>query len=384
MEKAVRIWGFFLAQYTGAIAQLRFFSPFNYFPRNEFKFVYAPCLKAILKLLSIPRGIIFQRNICPLKVMNRIIKLAHSYSIVTIMDMDDLLIHTPPLHPAHAYYEKIKSSLVEALKSVDFITVTNNHLKNYYQKYNPNVHVLSNFLDGRIWNAGRVNRKRGNKIVIGYAGSPTHVYDFKTVTPAVKYILSKYNDKVYFKFIGCMPLELKNVHGVEHIPELSSYRDYASTLMNSNFDFVIAPLEDNDFNRCKSNIKFLEYSGCGYAGIYSAVGPYIDSIVPDKTGLLIKNETSEWIKAMELLINNSEFRHTLAKNAFQHVNTNCSHEKKSKEWRDFYSRIPASFQEKKNVPFSILAHGRFLAYIQAINIYYKIRNIALFKNYFHA
>jgi len=384
MKKVVRIWAFFLAQYTSAIAQLRFISPFSFFSRDEFKFVYSPSLKAILKLLSIPQVIIFQRNICPSRVMNRIIKLARSCGIVTILDMDDLLTHTPPLHPAHAYYEKIKLSLIEALKTVDIVIVTNNRIKEYFQEYNPNVYVLSNFLDGRIWNANGLKRERGDKIVIGYAGSPTHVYDFKTVTPAIKYILSKYNDKVSFKSIGCIPPELKSVRGVEHISESVSYGDYANTLMNSNFDFVIAPLEDNGFNCCKSNIKFLEYSICGYAGIYSAVGPYIDSIVTDKTGILIKNETSEWIRAMELLINNPELRYSLGENAFHHVKAGYSHEKKSKEWCKFYSRIAVSFHEKKNFSPSRLSYGCFLAYIQAINIYYKIRNIALLKDYFHA
>ena len=379
VKKRIRIWGFFLAQYTSAIAQLRSISPFSFFPGDEFEFVYAPSLKAILKLLSIPEIIVFQRDICPFRVMNRIIKFARSCGIVTILDIDDLLTHTPPLHPTHAYYQKIKPSLIEVLKAVDIVTVTNNRIKEYYQRYNPDVYVLSNFLDERIWNTHGLKRKRGDKIVIGYAGSPAHVYDFKTVAPAIKYILSKYNDKVCFKSIGCMPPELKNIRGVDHISELVSYEEYANTLMNSNFDFVIAPLEDNGFNCCKSNIKFLEYSICGYAGIYSAVGPYIDSIAPDETGVLVKNTTDEWIRAMELLINNPELRHTLGRNAFRHVKASYSHEKKSKEWYKFYGRIAASFHEKKNFFPSRLPYRCFSAYIQAINIYYKIRNIGLLK-----
>lgn len=379
MKKRIRIWGFFLAQHIRAVAQLRFIIPFNYFPRDKFEFIYAPSLKAILKLFNIPRIIVFHRDICPFRVINRIAKFAHSHGIVIILDMDDLLTQVPAPHPTYAHYQKIKSSLIKLLEMVDIVTVTNNRLKEYYQRYNPNVYVLSNFLDKQIWNRNVLpeGKKMADKIVIGYAGLPTHAYDFKAVTPAIKYILSKYNDKVCFKFIGCVPDGLAGLSGVDYISELVSYHEYANTIMDNNFDFVIAPLEDNVFNRCKSNIKFLEYSICGYAGIYSAVGPYIDSIAPDETGVLVKNTTDEWIMAMELLINNPELRHTLGRNAFNYVKTNYSPEERLKEWSQLYSQIAASSREKRpHFPLR-LSYGCFLAYIQAINIYYKIRNIAL-------
>lgn len=384
MKKKIRIWVFSLMQQIGAVPQLRIVIPFSYLPQDEFEFVHTPSLKAILKLFNIPQVIIFHRDAYPLRGINRIIKFVCSRGIVTVLDMDDLLTHLPAPHPIYSYYQKIKLSLIESLKAVDIVTVTNNRLKEHCQRYNPSVYVLSNFLDEQIWNSNGLKRKRDDKIVIGYAGSSTHVYDFKIVTPAIKYILSKYNGKVCFKFIGCIPTELQTMSGVEYISQLVSYKEYANTLMNSNFDFAIAPLEGNVFNHCKSNIKFLEYSICGYAGIYSAVGPYIDSIVPNETGVLVKNTTNEWIRAMELLINNPELRHTLGRNAFQHVKTNYTHKEKSKEWYKFYSQIATAFQKKKStqkLSISLLSsYSYFLVYAQILNIYYKIqKQLSLFS-----
>lgn len=379
MRKKIRIRVFTLGMMKSCAPQLRFGGPFSYFPKDEYDFVYAPSLKALLGLSYVPDIIVFHRNAYPLKEIDKIISFAQSHNIATVIDMDDLITHIPHQHPSYTYYEEIKPAMIEIFKTVNYITVTNEGLKEHYSKYNPNVFVLPNLLDERIWNSKKKEDKADDdKIVIGYSGSPTHAYDFKPVIPAIKYILSKYSDKVCFKFMGYLPEEIRTMSGVYHTSTIDFYQLYANTLKSSRFSFAIAPLEDNIFNQCKSNIKFLEYSVCGYAGIYSAVGPYNDSVIHNETGLLIENTTDDWISAMELLVNNPMLRSKLGKNAYCHVKRKYFLKERAKEWYQAYNKIDFSQKRLFIKRFSlspVISYGYYLIYAQLRNMYYKILTI---------
>jgi glycosyltransferase involved in cell wall biosynthesis len=91
--------------------------------------------------------------------------------------------------------------------------------------------------------------------------------------------------------------------------------------MSSNiyWDIAIAPLEDNSFTRCKSDIKFLDYSALGIAGIYSRVAPYEKTVRHLETGYLANNSTEDWVKALDLLLKDDSLRQKLARRAKEYV-----------------------------------------------------------------
>jgi glycosyltransferase involved in cell wall biosynthesis len=77
----------------------------------------------------------------------------------------------------------------------------------------------------------------------------------------------------------------------------------------------MVPLADNNFNRSKSNIKFLEYSVCGFPAVYSDVGPYHSSVVQGETGLLTRNTPEDWFINIETLVKDPGLRSRIAMNA---------------------------------------------------------------------
>ncbi len=382
MKRKIRIWIFSGEVQESACYQIRFLGPFSYFSQDQFEFVYAPSLQAILNLPWMPDVVLFQRNHYSFREINKIVEFACLRNIITVMDIDDLITDVSVGHPAHLEYQEIKPTLIQLIRKMDFITVTNDKLKQYLEAYNSHVYVLPNSIDQRIWNKKEEEiREKINedKLVVGYAGSPTHKYDFKSVIPAVKYILSKYSGKVCFKFLGCIPDELKDMPGTYYVCNvIDSYRQYADILKKSRFDFVIAPLEDNAFNQCKSNIKFLEYSICGFPGIYSAVGSYPDSIVDKETGLLTENTPDAWIQSMECLINKPQLRNYLGRNAYRYVKENYLLEEKSEDWIQFYSKLINENQKGLTLSFSLapfVSYGPYFAYAQISKIYWKIRRL---------
>lgn len=379
MAKKTRIWIFSLGDPNSSAPQIRFLGPFGYFPEKEFEVIYATSLNAILRLPYIPDIIVFHRNSYRLQEIDRIIKFAGSHGIPTVMDIDDLITHLPLQHPSYLYYQGAKHVMIELFKKVDIITLTNNRLKEYYKEYNPNVYVVPNLIDGRIWNHNNRKEKRDDgKVVIGYSGALEHASDFKRVIPAIKFILSKYPSKICFKFFGYVPDELRVMDSVSHVPMIGAYREYAAALINSNLDIAIAPLEDNPHNQCKSNIKFLEYSVCGYSGIYSAVGPYLDSIEHRETGLLVKNTTDEWISGMELLINNPGLRKSIRTKACQCVKSNYSLKEKPEEMYRLYTQIVSSRRNRTRGMFSLsplISYGPYLIYAQLRGFCHKMPKI---------
>jgi len=382
VRKKIRVLIFSCEGQFTACYQIRIISPFSYFPQDQFEFVYAPSLKAILKLPWLPNVVLFRRNFYPFSEVDKIVEFARSRNIITIMDIDDLVTQVPSGHPSFFGYQEIKHIMIRLMKKMDFIMVTNDRLRRHFNAYNPHTYVLPNLLDLKIWN--KVNEKQimkraeKDKLIVGYAGSSTHKYDFKPVIPAIRYLLSKYRDKICFKFLGCIPDELRNVTGVAYLGDvINSYRQYADILKQSKFDLVISPLEDNAFNQCKSNIKFLEYSVCGFPGIYSAVGPYIDSVQDKKTGLLTENTPDSWIQSMEFLINDPKLRNNLGENAYHYVRANYLLEEGAKKWYQFYSQLIPNGQRKLAKRFSLaplVTYAPYIAYAQLSKMYSCIVN----------
>ena len=95
------------------------------------------------------------------------------------------------------------------------------------------------------------------------------------------------------------------------------YHDYFKTLASLKLDICLAPLEDEDFNNCKSDIKWLDYSVTGGACIVSD-SPY-QELKNKNLALVVKNNTDAWYDAIVTLIEDESLRKKLASDARQHV-----------------------------------------------------------------
>jgi hypothetical protein len=84
------------------------------------------------------------------------------------------------------------------------------------------------------------------------------------------------------------------------------------------FDAGVAPLVDDEFNRSKSDLKFLDYSALGLAGVYSDV-PAFASCVDGVTGLKTPNTVDGWCDALTRLCTDEQLRVSLAEAAQNYV-----------------------------------------------------------------
>jgi glycosyltransferase involved in cell wall biosynthesis len=81
---------------------------------------------------------------------------------------------------------------------------------------------------------------------------------------------------------------------------LCDYDTYRELLARSEISFM--PLADVPFNRCKSDLKFLEAAACGVTALASTV-VYGDSIQDGRTGVLFRDPTELQQRLMRLVAN---------------------------------------------------------------------------------
>jgi hypothetical protein len=139
------------------------------------------------------------------------------------------------------------------------------------------------------------------------------------IEDALVQISSRHGQGVAFQFMGCVTERLASLPGAKVAGFTPDYESFARSLQTTPMDIAVVSLADNLFNRCKSNIKWLEYSACGIPGVYSNLSPYNSCIRNGQTGLLVGNRVQDWFQAIDTLITDASLRRSIAQQARQEV-----------------------------------------------------------------
>ena len=206
--------------------------------------------------------------------------------------------------------------IIEVTQRADLITTSTAFLAKKLSRFNTNIQVLPNLIDHQLWLKQQPIIAKNIQTII-FSGTNGHAEDLECIENALLKIHEKYTGKIKFIFIGCSTAALRKLPETEYY-DLVPYREYCALVQKLSVDIAIIPLLDGQFNNCKSNIKWLEYSMSGIAGVYSNVPPY-QCIQDGKTGLLVNNQEDEWFKMLEWLIDNPEKRVEIALAAQQQV-----------------------------------------------------------------
>ena len=174
---------------------------------------------------------------------------------------------------------KIRESAQEMMSICDEITVTNNFMRDYYMSKtgNKNVTVVPNFMPK--WWIGQhcdINRtmesydKNKRKPRILYAGSGAHFdvdlrVKFKDDFYHVNDVIRRTCDKYQWVFMGGHPLPLIDLvrNGKIEFHDWKKLYNYGQGLYDLNVNMMIAPLQDNIFNKSKSDLKYIEACALG-------------------------------------------------------------------------------------------------------------------------
>jgi glycosyltransferase involved in cell wall biosynthesis len=287
--------------------------------------------------------LVFTRHVQDAKLMSDFIACAKYFKKPIIMDMDDNFLDIKPDNPAYKDYEPGSQSVMmlsAGLGLVDAITVSTLPLVDKYKRFNENIHHLPNFNDINDWplKAKRLTNRR----IIGYAGSITHDSDLISVINPLKEIFRKYPD-VDFEVVGAIgeigPFKeafgdfRDRVHAYGGSP---AWDNYNKILSEMTWNVAICPLEDDDFTRSKSHIKWMEYTMMGWPVIASDVEPY-KVIRQGKTGFLCKTHR-DWVDALSIVLENGIISKELVENATQEIKENWQWKDNVEKYRQVFDK----------------------------------------------
>jgi hypothetical protein len=237
-----------------------------------------------------------------------------NYTIDDAIGPDDIpkWNHAWKAYQQPTFFDNIK----KMLNMSDFVTVTTQELKNYYHNKfevpNENIIVIGNFLPrwwvGEAYNLSRTLEnydKNLKKPRIGFTSSLTHfdidnnnngVDDFTHIVDFIKTTVDKYE----WCFIGACPQQLAELVKQKKITvyPCSDILNFMRELHDKNFNAVVAPLQDIEFNRCKSNIKLIECWSLGIPVIAQNIvtyNKYTNLVFDDSNSL--QNKLDEVLKS---------------------------------------------------------------------------------------
>lgn len=252
-----------------------------------------------------------------------------------VMELDDDLWSIPSGNGAESFYgPEVQANLDVVLGLVDGCITSTEALARVVRSHAPvglPIWVAPNLIPDRLVRRSELNpavsnrssRVRGSDSLtltsdlrIGYGGSPTHTRDFIECLPGLNRFLLA-NPASTLNFVGgdyrhLFPRVLEPQ--VRYLGYTKTTADYYTRIASSDFDVMIAPLEDNLFNQSKSNLKIIESSALGIPWVASDIGPYQGEGFPihevgcsattighrniPSGGLTTKNTTSDWVDAL--------------------------------------------------------------------------------------
>jgi processive 1,2-diacylglycerol beta-glucosyltransferase len=254
------------------------------------------------------------------------------------------------------------------LSQADGVMVTTQGLVERLAGFNPNIVVVPHALDERLlsdWGLpeGQTRITPRRKVadfartlfrhvlnpvrpshatpkVIGYMGTFTHDDDLVMVLPALHAACQRHEGGVEVQILGVVgrPDTLQAIKGlpvriVGVRPGQSEYPSFMSWFSSHiRWDIAISPLTNTPFNRCKSDIKFLDYSAISAAGIYSRVPAYEASVRHLQTGWLTENDADAWVEALDELLSNDSLRIQMAQNATRYLYAERTLDKCAASW----------------------------------------------------
>ena len=276
------------------------------------------------------RVIIFFR--CPwTEKIGEAISIAKNLNKIVLFDIDDLVIDTKYTEEI-SFLKNISTQkkklyddgvirMGKTLKHCEGAITTTNFLAKELKNYVSSVFVNHNVASEEMWKLSqdaltiKDDKKNKKHIIIGYfSGSDSHNPDIEMIKPALIKILKEFKNVQLLLFGDIYLDEFRKEFSSQIIfHEFINWKELPKII--SNIDINIAPLENNIFNRAKSENKWLEAALVKVPTIASNFGEFKHVIKNNETGILC-SDINDWYISLKTLINNEYLRKRIGENAY--------------------------------------------------------------------
>ncbi len=359
----------------------------------------------------------YHRTLGAYEEMKQLVAKLDSLGIISIMDLDDYWAPGPH-HPAYILIKnaELDKKILENIKNANNVTTTTEIFAKEISKYNKNVFVLPNAIDPTE-KQFISNPEPSERIRIGWLGGSSHQKDLEILTGIVTKLKSDgLLDRAQFVLCGfdlrgshtiinevtkeqtqrpILPMESVWYHyeqiftdGYKSVsPEYKNFllkfkneeypniinepyrrvwtKPISSYASNYNlFDISLAPIEENIFNKVKSQLKVIEAGFHHKAIIAQDFGPYQLDLTNamqygggfdlNANSILIESKKNhkDWYTAIKKLITNPELIKVLQDNLFATVRDTYSINKVTEDRRNLYIELVDNLKSNQKVEVS--------------------------------
>ena len=339
-----------------------------------------------------------------MKIFWNFLDYCKSKNITTVMDIDDNW-EVGPQHPLYLTNKsmKIAEKIIENLRRFDYVTTTTSIFANKIKKFNKNVLVFPNAVDPTEDQYQPI-KNPSQRIRFGFVMGSAHEKDMEQFKNVFNGLGKEILDKIQIVLCGYDlrgTVTLLNQDGTiagnrPIKPEESVWCSYEKTCTNNyqicspqyadflkkyikdvqwpmvdeehyrrewtkdvnnfathyrNLDVILAPLDCNEFNKVKSELKFIEAGFTKTALICSNFGPYTLISKPffkpfgevDETGNCVLIDSNkkhkEWARTIKRLVEHPEYITMLQENLYNTVKDDYDIRNVTKKRADWYKSI---------------------------------------------
>ena len=269
--------------------------------------------------------------------------IAKKKGIKCIYEIDDDMFHMPEgFQKPYDFYRqpKVRQQMVDFMDNADALTVSTGELAKSLAFILPKkpIYVVENALDVCSWNDAFAKKSKKNNITIGWMASGSHLIDTPLVRDVLEIVMEKY-PQVSMHFIGWIGFDSI---GLEQFKDRIIVEDWVSIeslpYAMQNFDINICPLIDNQFNRCKSGLKWMQGAALGIPSICSPLPPYTEIIEDNVDGLLADSPES-WLACLSEMIENTQLRNEIGLKARAKLLDKHDMGNNFMQWANVFERI---------------------------------------------
>ena len=248
----------------------------------------------------------------------KMIHLLHENGYLSLYECDD----NPVL-----WKKRVEASKYLDYRGVHAVQVSTEGLAELIRPYNPHVFVFENQLaelpEARDYAAEEAAHP--GRVTV-FFGAVNREVEWKEIVPALNVAAKRYGKRLWFQIIADRPCydmletECKEFLGDPKVYDgkFVPYAKYQKALHTS--DIALLPLRDNEFNRTKSDLKFIECAGHGVTVLASPT-VYERTVVDGCTGCIYRSP-EEFSEKLAHLIEDADYRHAIARAAYGYVKEN--------------------------------------------------------------
>jgi tetratricopeptide (TPR) repeat protein len=232
------------------------------------------------------------------------------------------------------------------LKLADGVQVTGPGLAERFGFVNERTVIFEN----QMATVGSAGRQASDRVIVGWAGSSGHKRDIEAVADSVAQVMRDC-PQVDFAFMGdegiYRVLAASLPQGrITHTPP-GTLEEYLLFLQK--LTIGIAPLEDNPYNRCRSDVKFLEYASRGVVPVLSSLAPYRASAQPGETAFLYESPR-QLVEILSALAHDADLRDRIGRAAHAYVMRSRRETVHAERRLAFYTRLLGKDTETSALP----------------------------------